>query len=239
MPPIVRLLLNRLWTSVLVLFGVSILIFCIARVIPGDPARIALGPNASDEQIHQLRETLRLNEPLPVQYVAFLGDLTEGDLGLSLYTNRPVTQDIAQFLPATLELITLAAFLMVVIGLPLGGHRRPLSRPMGGPFGAGPGHAGRLCSRLRLGHRVHAGLRLFRPDIPDRRAHQRRVRHPHAHRVSDHRRPVVWQCHRRRRCLAPPVPAGTGARHVRDRANRAPDPREHGGDLPPPLCGDG
>ena len=120
MPPVARLLLNRLWTSVLVLFGVSILIFCIARVIPGDPARIALGPNATAEQIHQLRETLRLNEPLPVQYVAFLGDLTEGDLGLSLYTNRPVTEDIAQFLPATLELITLAAVLMVVIGLPLG-----------------------------------------------------------------------------------------------------------------------
>lgn len=120
MPPVVRLLAKRLGTSLVVLFGVSMLIFAIARVIPGDPARIALGPNASVEQVAQLRERLHLNDPLPVQYGHFLADLSRGDLGVSLYTNRPVTVDIAQFLPATLELVLVAGLMMVLIGLPLG-----------------------------------------------------------------------------------------------------------------------
>jgi len=120
MPPVVKILLQRLGTSLLVLFGVSILIFCIARVIPGDPARIALGPNATAEAIVQLRERLHLDEPLIVQYGYFLADLARGDLGISLYTNRPVTADLAQFLPATLELILVSGIMMVGIGLPLG-----------------------------------------------------------------------------------------------------------------------
>lgn len=96
------------------------LIFAIARVIPGDPARIALGPNATPEQIANLRTEMHLDEPLPVQYGQFLSDLSRGDLGTSLYTNRPVTKDIVQFLPATLELVFLAGFIMVLVGLPLG-----------------------------------------------------------------------------------------------------------------------
>lgn len=117
---IVRLLLKRLATSLLVLFGVSILIFTIARIIPGDPARIALGPSATTEQVLNLRETLHLNEPIWVQYGYFLTNLAHGDLGVSLYTSRPVTHDIAQFLPATLELVFAAGLMMVLIGLPLG-----------------------------------------------------------------------------------------------------------------------
>jgi peptide/nickel transport system permease protein len=120
MPPVVRLLAKRLGTSLIVLIGVSMLIFAIARVIPGDPARIALGPNASPEQVEVLRERLHLNDPLPVQYGYFVAELARGDLGVSLYTNRPVTADIAQFLPATLELILVAGLMMVLIGLPLG-----------------------------------------------------------------------------------------------------------------------
>jgi peptide/nickel transport system permease protein len=120
MPPVVRLFAKRLGTSLIVLIGVSMLIFAIARVIPGDPARIALGPNASPEQVEVLRERLHLNDPLPVQYGYFVTELARGDLGVSLYTNRPVTADIAQFLPATLELILVAGLMMVLIGLPLG-----------------------------------------------------------------------------------------------------------------------
>lgn len=115
-----RLLGQRLAMSVLVLWGVSVLIFLIARVIPGDPARIALGPNATPEQVARLRTALHLDEALAVQYWEFLRDLGRGDLGLSLYTNRPVVQDIADFLPATLELILVAGVLMVALGLPLG-----------------------------------------------------------------------------------------------------------------------
>jgi peptide/nickel transport system permease protein len=120
MLPVVRLLAKRLGTSLIVLVGVSMLIFTIARVIPGDPARIALGPNATAEQMETLRDRLHLDRPLPVQYAYFVADLVQGDLGVSLYTNRPVTTDIAQFLPATLELITVAGVMMIGIGLPLG-----------------------------------------------------------------------------------------------------------------------
>ena len=115
-----RLLLNRLGISLIVLVGVSMLIFAIARIIPGDPARIALGPNANAEQIAKLRAEMHLDASLPVQYGHFVVDVLHGDLGTSLYTNRPVTQDIAQFLPATLELVFLAGFIMVAVGLPLG-----------------------------------------------------------------------------------------------------------------------
>lgn len=113
-------LLKRLVSTLLVLFGVSLLIFLIARVIPGDPARIALGPRASEEQVEAMRATLHLNEPIIVQYAFFLGDLLRADLGISLYSNRPVMTDIAEYLPATLELVFLAGFLMVSLGLPLG-----------------------------------------------------------------------------------------------------------------------
>lgn len=120
MPPVLRLLAKRLGTSLIVLIGVSLLIFAIARVIPGDPARIALGPNATAEAIAALRDRLHLDDPFIVQYGYFLADLARGDLGISLYTNRPVTLDIAQFLPATLELVFVAGFMMVALGLPLG-----------------------------------------------------------------------------------------------------------------------
>lgn len=120
MLPVIRLLAKRLGTSLIVLIGVSMLIFAIARVIPGDPARIALGPNASAEQVTMLRERLHLDQPIVAQYCYFLADLLHGDLGVSLYTNRPVTADIAQFLPATLELVFVSGVMMVLIGLPLG-----------------------------------------------------------------------------------------------------------------------
>ncbi len=120
MPPVLRLLAKRLGTSLIVLIGVSLLIFAIARVIPGDPARIALGPNATAEAIAALRERLHLDDPFILQYGYFLADLARGDLGISLYTNRPVTQDIADYLPATLELVLVAGLMMVALGLPLG-----------------------------------------------------------------------------------------------------------------------
>ncbi|KAB0567265.1 ABC transporter permease [Brucella pituitosa] len=120
MSPFIRLLAKRLGTSLLVLIGVSVLIFAIARVIPGDPARIALGPNATPEAIAALRDKLHLDASFFVQYGYFLADLMHGNLGISLYTNRPVTTDIAQFLPATLELVMVAGLMMIGIGLPLG-----------------------------------------------------------------------------------------------------------------------
>lgn len=120
MSPFLRLLAKRLGTSLIVLIGVSLLIFAIARVIPGDPARIALGPNSTAEAVLALREKLHLDASFLTQYGYFLADLARGDLGISLYTNRPVMADIAQFLPATLELVLVSGLMMVAIGLPLG-----------------------------------------------------------------------------------------------------------------------
>ncbi len=120
MSAVVQLLLRRLGISLIVLVGVSMLVFGIARIIPGDPARIALGPNATVEQIAKLRSSMHLDESIVVQYGHFIKDLSRGDLGMSLYTNRPVTLDIAEFLPATLELVIVAGLLMIGIGLPLG-----------------------------------------------------------------------------------------------------------------------
>ena len=120
MPANLSFFIKRLGTSLIVLIGVSMLIFMIARIIPGDPARIALGPNASVEAVADLRQNLHLDDSIFVQYGYFVQDLMQGDLGVSLYTNRPVMLDIAQFLPATLELVFVAGFMMVVIGLPLG-----------------------------------------------------------------------------------------------------------------------
>jgi len=120
MSSVFRILLRRLAISVIVLIGVSMLIFAIARVIPGDPARIALGPNANADQIAALRTEMHLDEPIVVQYGFFVADVLRGNLGQSLYTNRPVTVDIAEFLPATLELVIFAGILMVGLGLPLG-----------------------------------------------------------------------------------------------------------------------
>lgn len=120
MSPLVRLLAKRFGTSLVVLIGVSLLIFAIARIIPGDPARIALGPNATAQAVALLRDRLHLNDSFIVQYGYFLADLVRGDLGISLYTNRPVMTDIAQFLPATMELVIVSGLMMVALGLPLG-----------------------------------------------------------------------------------------------------------------------
>lgn len=111
---------RRSLASIGVLIGVSIVIFVIARVIPGDPARIALGPMASPSQVEALRKQLYLDQPLPLQYVEFAKRLVRGDLGVSLYTNRPVVTELAQSFPATVELVLVAALLMVVLGIPLG-----------------------------------------------------------------------------------------------------------------------
>lgn len=120
MPAIVRILAKRLATSLVVLIGVSILIFAIARIIPGDPARIALGPNATADAVAVLRDKLHLNDSIIAQYGYFIADLFHGNLGISLYTNRPVTRDIADFLPATLELVFVSGLMMVLLGIPLG-----------------------------------------------------------------------------------------------------------------------
>jgi peptide/nickel transport system permease protein len=113
-------ILKRLSYTVFVLFGLSVLIFIIARVLPGDPARLALGPRAPDWAVENLRQQLRLNEPLYIQYFYWVRDAVSGSLGVSLVTRRDVMVDVQEFLPATLELIVLAALLDVALSIPIG-----------------------------------------------------------------------------------------------------------------------
>ena len=111
-----RFIGKRLFQSLFVLFGLSLLIFFIARVMPGDPARAALGNLATEEQVERLREEMHLNDPFPVQYYHWLRNLVRGDLGKSSYTRRPVTQDLVLYIPATFELILFATLISAIVG---------------------------------------------------------------------------------------------------------------------------
>jgi peptide/nickel transport system permease protein len=113
-------ILRRLLTSLFVLFGVSIITFLLARVVPSDAAALYIGPKARADDIARVREQLGLNKPLPVQYGIYMRDLLHGDLGTSIGTKRPVLQEILDRAPATLELLFTGMLLAVVIGIPLG-----------------------------------------------------------------------------------------------------------------------
>src|SRR5574341_4721 len=115
-----RFLIRRTAYSVFVLLGLSIVIFVIARVMPGDPARMAVGARAPQWVVDRIREHMHLNQPLPVQYYYWLRDALRGDFGLSLVTQRPVTNDIKEFLPASVELVILAAIISSITGIGLG-----------------------------------------------------------------------------------------------------------------------
>jgi peptide/nickel transport system permease protein len=103
-----------------VLLGVSIVVFFMVRAIPGDPAQIMLGQQATQEQVQQLRENLGLDKPIFVQYGLFLKDALRGDLGNSIVTGRPVTTELLTRLPATLELTAFAMLIAILVGIPVG-----------------------------------------------------------------------------------------------------------------------
>jgi peptide/nickel transport system permease protein len=113
-------LIRRVFQSIFVLFGLSILIFVIARVLPGDPARTALGARAPQWVVDRLREDMHLNDPLPVQYGFWLRNAMQGDLGISLVTRRDVADDIVEFFPASIELVVLAGLISGTAGIGLG-----------------------------------------------------------------------------------------------------------------------
>lgn len=113
-------LLRRLGYLVFVVWGVGFAAFFISRVVPADPAAAALGPNAREEQIEAYRERYGLNDPVPVQYLTYMGGLLQGDLGTSLRTRRPIASDLRDFFPATLELAGAAMLLALLVGLPAG-----------------------------------------------------------------------------------------------------------------------
>ena len=111
---------RRIFQSIFVLLGLSILIFIIARIMPGDPARVAVGARAPDWVVENLREQMHLNDPLPVQYGYWLRDALRGDFGISLFTRRNVAEDVREFLPASLELVFISGIIAGVAGISLG-----------------------------------------------------------------------------------------------------------------------
>src|SRR5690606_13641281 len=115
-----QVIARRLALMVLVLLGVTLLTFLISHAIPGDPARLLAGQRASDEVVAQIRRNYGLDQPLYVQYIRYMSGLLRGDLGRSIRTGRPVSEDLARFFPATLELVGTAMVLAVAVGVPLG-----------------------------------------------------------------------------------------------------------------------
>jgi peptide/nickel transport system permease protein len=113
-------LIRRLALLVFVLLGVSVLTFLISHVVPSDPARLAAGPRASHEQVVQLRQQLGLDRPLHEQYWMYMSGLLRGDLGYSLFSRRPVIEDLKDYFPATVELTVAAMLICLVVGIPLG-----------------------------------------------------------------------------------------------------------------------
>jgi peptide/nickel transport system permease protein len=111
---------KRLALSLFVLFGLSILIFTISRVLPGDPVRMALGSRAPQWAVDNLREQMHLNDPLYAQYYYWLAGAVRGDFGQSLFTRRAVIEDVREFLPATMELALFAGVIMAIFGILLG-----------------------------------------------------------------------------------------------------------------------
>jgi peptide/nickel transport system permease protein len=102
------------------LFGLLCLTFAISHLVPGDPARLAAGPDANESMVRTLRAKYGLDRPLSVQFARYLGSVIQGDLGESLRSRNPVLDDLARYFPNTFELVTLALVLAVIAGVPLG-----------------------------------------------------------------------------------------------------------------------
>ena len=116
-----KLIVGRFLVGVPTLLAVSVCVFGIVRLIPGDPARLLAGDFATEQIVDELRQRWRLNDPLPVQYAAYLGGLVRGDLGRSITTSTPVLTELTERFLRTLELavaaIAVAAFVGIAAGI--------------------------------------------------------------------------------------------------------------------------
>ncbi|GAA5532241.1 ABC transporter permease [Deinococcus aluminii] len=124
-----RYIANRLVQLLIVLFGVSLLVFVAMRVLPGDVATLLLGERATPEQLTRLRHQIGLDQPLPMQYLKFLGGVLQGDFGTSIKTNTSALGEVLRAFPTTLQLSFAALALAVLVAVPLGvlAARRPYS----------------------------------------------------------------------------------------------------------------
>ncbi|MDS1140587.1 ABC transporter permease [Pusillimonas sp. SM2304] len=133
-----KLILRRIIVAVPTLILVSIIIFGLQKILPGDPVLAMAGEERDPAVLDFLREKYRLNDPLPVQYFAWVKEVGQGNLGISLRTDIPVTTLIAQKLPVTFQLAVMAMFFALLVGIPLG-----------------------ILAAVRKGSRVEFGANLF------------------------------------------------------------------------------
>ncbi|MGE3267656.1 MAG: ABC transporter permease [Chloroflexota bacterium] len=112
-------LARRLGTVLLTLLGLVTIVFLMTKMIPGDEAQVAAGAGATPEQVQRMRVQMGLDQPVIVQYGRYVGQLLQGDLGISVVSHRPVWSDIAAVLPATAQLVFLALSLALVVAVPL------------------------------------------------------------------------------------------------------------------------
>ena len=120
MSPFVRYILRRLGLAIATLAGVATVVFLLMRVIPSDPAGLRAGPYPTKELLEYYRADLGVDQPIYVQYVDFAGKLLQGDLGTSWRTSRPVTDELGNRIPATVELALSAFIVASIVGLTLG-----------------------------------------------------------------------------------------------------------------------
>lgn len=113
-------LIRRLGMSVLVIFGVALLVFVSSRLVPSDPAALFAGPRPTADQIEATRALLHLDESVWSQFASFIKAMATGDFGVSYRTRQLIWNDLAVFLPATLELALFATLLALALGIPLG-----------------------------------------------------------------------------------------------------------------------
>ena len=116
----IRYLVTRLLYALPTLLAVLTLVFVLVRVVPGDPALVIMGDQATPEALRELRAKIGLDQPIWQQYLSFMAQVLSGDLGRSLITNRPILTDVASVLPFTLELTIAALAIGVIGGVPLG-----------------------------------------------------------------------------------------------------------------------
>ncbi|MGC4892895.1 ABC transporter permease [Micromonospora sp. DT31] len=115
-----RFVLRRTLQSAVVLVGVTLVVFLLLQLVPGDPVRVALGTRFDPQTYEALRARAGLDQPLPVQYASYLGHAVTGDLGVSFRTGQPVTQIVLERLPATLSLAITAVVFALLVAFPLG-----------------------------------------------------------------------------------------------------------------------
>lgn len=118
--PMLTYILRRILIAIPTLLLVSVFVFGLQKLLPGDPILVMAGEDRDPAVIELLREKYRLNDPIPMQYLYWLGDVVKGDLGISLRTNEPVLSLITSKLPVTIQLAIMSMIFAVLIGIPAG-----------------------------------------------------------------------------------------------------------------------